>query len=49
MKKYQEEDAPVYLGYIDQLIGKFGKDGHAVTNAVKTIIFHLSVCLYVRL
>ena len=38
MKKYQEEDAPVYMGYIEELIGKFGKDGHAVTNSVNTIL-----------
>lgn len=34
MKKFQTEDAPRYLGYIDQLIGKFGKDGYAVTNTL---------------
>ena len=34
MKKLNEEDGPMYLGYIEQLIEASGKDGYAVSNSL---------------
>ena len=39
MKKFMSEDVPKYLGFVEKLIGQFGKDGYAVSNSVSVFIF----------
>lgn len=34
MTKFMTEDVPKYLGFVDKMIGQFGKDGHAVSNSI---------------
>lgn len=34
MKKFMSEDVPKYLGFVEKLIGQFGKDGYAVSNSL---------------
>ena len=42
MTKFMTEDVPKYLGFVDKMIGQFGKDGHAVSNSVSFPIYSYS-------